>query len=66
VAVRNTTGARTTYVAGCGAIHFEMVSSAACSRISMMMYTLIAMLILMRQSRLRSEDHTMDGTERQA
>jgi hypothetical protein len=42
-----------------------MVRSAAYARISMTMYTLIAMLMLMRQSRLRSEDQTMDGTERQ-
>ncbi len=32
----------------------------------MMMYTLRATLILIRQSRLRSKDQTMDGTERQA
>jgi hypothetical protein len=34
--------------------------------ISMTMYTPSAMLILIRQSRLRSQDQAMDGTERQA
>jgi hypothetical protein len=32
----------------------------------MAMYTPIAMLMLISQSQLRSQDHTIDGTERQA
>ena len=64
--VRNTTGARTTYVVGPGTINFEIVKSAADWSIPMTMYTPIAMLMLTSQSRLRSEDQTMDGTERQA
>src|SRR6202050_4238868 len=66
VIVRNTTGARTTYVIGRGATNLEMVESAANSSILMTMYTPIAVLMLISQSRLRSADPTIDGTERQA
>jgi hypothetical protein len=63
---RNTTGARATYVVWCGASNLEMVKSAANLSIPMTMYTPIAMLMLISQSRLRSQDPTIDGTERQA
>jgi hypothetical protein len=65
VVARKTTGARTTSVIGRGATNFEMAKSAASLSVPMTMYTPIAMLTLISQSR-RSQDHIIDGTERQA
>ncbi len=64
--VRNKIGARMTYVVGFGATNLEIVKSAANVSILMTRYTPIAMLTLISQSRLRSEDQNIDGTERQA
>src|ERR1035438_9468911 len=65
VVVRNTIGARPTRVAGSGETTFEIIKSAANFSVPMRMYTPIAMLTVMKQFPLRSEDQTMDGTERQ-
>jgi hypothetical protein len=66
LAARNRTGARRTYVDGWGATNLEMAKSAASFSPPMTMYTPVAMLKLISQSRLRNEDPTIDGRERQA